>query len=456
MLNRLRHAECRKVTPVLDGEENGKKWELKYQQPEACKNACENAISVLCGLPGTGKTTTLRATVSSFVNAGMKVVVLGPTGAASKRASSIINAGSIDEAIPCYTVHSYLGYNPAFDKFKYNRRNKRCDADVVVVDEFPMLDTILARNIVESIDHRKTRLVLQGDPHQLPSVSAGNIGHDIIRSGVFKQVMLDKVLRQGANSGIVHNANRVIKGEKLITADPVTGETFTDFFFVNKEGENGQEEARDYIKTIVHKKLVERRGYDPMKDIQVLCPGHKSIIGVKELNKHMQELLNPNGKKMASWLRVGDKVVNNKNNWNLNIVNGDVGYIIGHKMERDSDGELDNRYDVDFGPGAGPNGDGIVSLTIDQLTNLSLGYASTVHKSQGSEYRCVIMPLFCAHYTLLYRNLLYTGMTRARELLVLVGEKKALGMAIRNNSPSKRMSNLETILRTADTYFTGI
>jgi exodeoxyribonuclease V alpha subunit len=238
---------------------------------------------------------------------------------------------------------------------------------------------------------------------------------------------------------------------KLIEKDPATDAAFTDFFWVPR---TDTKEAQKYILDLMNGKLKEKRGFDSLKDIQVLSPGKAGDIGVNELNKQIQNLLNPDGKKVSSFMRINDKIVNNKNNQDLNIVNGDIGYI--RKVTKEYCREINDHitaYEIQYGEGSGPTGNGYVICDSDALSNTSLAYATTVHKSQGSEYPCIIMPVFCTHYTLLFRNLLYTGMTRAKSLLVMVGEPKALGIALRNNSPSKRVSRLCPILQNAHSYF---
>lgn len=443
LMTRLRNTKCQKIEPITEG--------LKHLQPDACINACTHSLSVLSGGPGTGKTTTLKAICRSFQKAGMKVVVIAPTGAASRRASNVINDGTSNTRISCYTVHTFLGYNPAINKFRKNRFSKIKDVDVIVLDEMSFMGTVMARDFFEAVDHNKTRVIIVGDHNQLPSVQAGNFAQDVISSGVFPGVVLDVVLRTGPNSGIAKNANRIIKGMKLLDKDPDTGEAFTDFFWVKRE--TGLD-AQKYILELMNGKLKDKRGFDSLKDIQVLSPGKAGDIGVKELNKQVQNLLNPHGKKVSSFMRINDKIVNNVNNSEYNIVNGDIGFLRKHYFQYDPEvNDEVNTYELQFSNGSGVTGNGNVKCGADILANCSLAYATTVHKSQGSEYPCVLMPLFCTHYTLLYRNLLYTGMTRAKDLLVLIGESKALNIAIRNNSPSKRVSRLCPILQNAHNYF---
>lgn len=420
LLARLMRKGCDRIEPDTEG--------LLYQQPEAVKKACTKPVSILRGQPGTGKTTTLRRVVSSFDKAGMKGVVLCPTGKARKRADEVINGPDENyrNAPVCSTIHRGLEYSMKAGGFQRNYENP-LDVDYVVADEFPMSGCLLSRSLFMSIKPGKTRLVLCGDDNQLPSVEPGNVMHDMIKSEVFPDTNLTNILRQGKDSGIAYNSSLMLRGLRPIKEDPKTGERFRDFFFVPRES-HGKSVSTflDYVCD----KIPEKYGYDPINDIQVLSPGKKSDVGTKNLNDLLRDRLNPGGNPGFMGFKVKDKVINRVNNLGLGIVNGDVGFVkeVGKK------GMI-----VDFGVGD-------TQITAGDKVSLHLAYCFTVHSSQGSEFPVVLTACHKTHYQLLFRNLIYTAVTRARNLSMVIGEPKAFLGAIERTVVDKRQTGLARLL----------
>lgn len=423
----IHQAGCQKVEPLLDG--------LKHRQPEAVINACTKPVSILTGPAGTGKTTTLKNVIRSFSAAGMQGAVACPSGKAAKRANNSIN----DEVklVNCSTIHSLLQYDPYSNGFVFNRYNKFHNLDYIVVDEYPMTDLMICRDLLSAIEAGGTRVIFSGDPNQLPSVDPGSIGRDLLMVPQLPAVTLDVVLRQGAKSGIVINANRVLAGQTFIKKDPHTGEDFTDCFFTQRPDENQTfQTILNWMNPDNKNGIPQKRGWNPVDDIQCLSPGKKSHCGTQQMNEALQKVFSKSQRQMFNFT-LGDKVINNENNKQLGIVNGDVGIIRDMLV---SGSTSDHRLVVDFGYQQATH------MTYEQSRALNLAYCFTVHKSQGSEYKAVLGPIHMCHSILLTRNLLYTWMTRASELFCLVGDPKALEIAIRNDSPARRKSRLRVIL----------
>lgn len=415
LLRRFRKGHCDPIPAVADG--------IDGDQIFAVENACNNPISILYGNPGTGKTRTVQRIVKSFDNAGMKGLVLTPTGKAAKRSNEVLleDGASYHNMPKCQTTFRGLGWKNG--SFTFNHENI-LPYDYVVLEESSMLGIEDFTNVMLAIDPEKTRVVMVGDPYQLPSVSPGNVLYDCILSGKLPKVGLTKIRRQGPNSGIVYNANRILHGKMPLPVNEETGERFTDFYFIATKNES------ETVERIINWNCgsIERdRGYDSLMEIQTLSPGHKGLSGTVELNNRIRARINPSGKEGFRGFRVGDKVINRRNNYNLDIVNGDVGKVLSvaqYGME------------VDFGLGRP------VVIDKDIGDSIQLAYAYSVHGSQGSEYKCVLMPFHMTHYKMLFQNLAYTGVTRARLLVMCVGDTAAYKRAIEETVTDKRQTGL--------------
>jgi exodeoxyribonuclease V alpha subunit len=423
---KLLKAKVEKINPEIES--------LKYKQPLAVENACNESVSIITGPPGTGKTTTLRKVIDSFIKAGLTGRVFSPTGKAAKRADEVINSGrSFVDAVKCSTVHAGLQWEGASQSFAFNRLNRLKD-DYIVLDEFPMQDAENFRDLVEAIKPGKTRLVLCGDPYQLPSVGPGNVARDLLSTGKIPTVALDVILRTGENSGITYNANRIFNGLDVCKTDPVSGKDFKDFFFVARKNEDAT--CKSIIQYITED-LPQKRNFNPLQDIQLMCPGKISFCGTKNMNRALREVLVPTKTTQVGGFQIGDKLIHLRNDRARNLVNGDVGFV-----EDVIKGERGGHLVINFGPRTGPNQDGIAEFRGEQLQKLQLAFALTVHKSQGSEFPVAILPIHTCHTILLTRNLVYTGLTRGKQLGLFVGDIEALRRAIWNNRSEQRMTGL--------------
>ncbi len=390
---------------------------LNELQREAVRLALVEKVSVLTGGPGTGKTTSMRALMRVLDVKKKKVILAAPTGRAAKRLSEATGS-------PATTIHRLLELRPG-GRAGFDRENQ-LDADIVIVDEASMLDVLLMNNLVKAIPNG-AHLLLVGDIDQLPSVGAGNVLGDIVNSRVVPVVRLDHIFRQGSGSAIVTNAHRINRGEF-----PRTGSEISDFFFFI---EDDTEKCGELVVDVVAKRIPAKFGFDAVRDIQVLAPMHRTNAGVTHLNLRLQEVLNPPSDRKperrtgGKLFRVGDKVMQLKNNYDKQVFNGDAGLITSIDSE-------DQLLQVQLEDGR------LAEYDFAELDELTLAYAVSVHKSQGSEYPVIVLPLVTGHFQMLQRNLVYTAVTRARKLVVLVGSKKALGMAVRNNKTSRRYSGL--------------
>lgn len=395
--------------------------QLSPRQTEAVEAALTNKVSVLTGGPGTGKTTALRALIQALRQTGHSFALASPTGRAAKRLGEATGQSA-------RTIHRMLGFNPS-QGWAHNEDNP-IPADFVIVDEASMLDEVLAYALFRAVDPR-SHLLLVGDVDQLPSVGAGDVLRDLIASGVFAVTRLDVIFRQAEDSTIIANAHRVNKG-----INPVFPEGAKDFFLFNV-GDDPERAAEIVIDLMVNR-LPNRFGVNPLEDVQVIAPMYRGAVGVAALNHKLQTALNPPGRLAerliaGRMMRVGDKVIQTVNNYDKEVFNGDVGRIRQFDMMNQT---LAVMYD-----------ERIVTYDWSEATDLLHAYAISVHRSQGSEYPIVVMPIVAQHYMLLQRNLLYTAITRAKQIVVLVGSKKAISMAVRNDAVSRRYTALASRLR---------
>jgi exodeoxyribonuclease V alpha subunit len=383
-------------------------------QRHAIKECFNKKILVITGGPGTGKTTIIKAIVDVFEKWGKGVLLAAPTGRAAKR----LNEATGKEA---KTIHRTLEFNPKLGTFRRGERHPLA-GDALVIDEFSMVDLPLMYHLVKAVPFWM-RLVLVGDKDQLPSVGPGNLLQDIIESGTVEVVRLDEIFRQEKDSLIVLNAHRVNRGEPLIY--PEKGAKESDFYFIHQEDE---EKAFKTILTLCTFRIPERFHLNPLStQIQVISPMYRGLVGVDNLNTELQKKLNPfqEGLKFGNReIRIHDKVMQIRNDYEKEVFNGDIG-LVSH-IDKQA-----YRVFVDF--------DGRLAVyERDEMDDIVLAYAVSVHKAQGSEYQAVVMPLLTQHYIMLQRNLFYTALTRAKRLSVIVGSYKALHIAIKNDKPVKR------------------
>jgi len=399
--------------------------ELSAEQQHAVRTALTNKITVLTGGPGTGKTVTVRIIIAALEAFQRRYALCAPTGRAAKRLSEAADR-------PAKTVHRLLEYSPQ-QGFQRNEEVP-LEVDCLIVDEASMLDLLLTNRLLKAVK-TATHVLFVGDVDQLPSVGAGDVLRDIIASDCVAVVKLTKIFRQAANSGIVVNAHRINQGQF-----PILNE-FGDFYYFSKEE---PEEAAALLVDIVKHRIPRKFKLDPLDDVQVMAPMYRGACGVSNLNEILQEALNPPAarkqeKRVGGRIfRVGDKVMQTRNNYDKDIYNGDIGRVVRINTVEQT---MTIRTDEQPGPGR--------SLTYDwvELDELVHAFAISVHKSQGSEYTAVVLPILTQHYLLLQRNLLYTAVTRAKKLVVLVGTRKAIWIAVKNDKVSERHSGLGIRLR---------
>ncbi len=396
---------------------------LAPMQLEAIKSAVSDKILVITGGPGTGKTTIIYAVIQIFQAAKARIALAAPTGRAAKRMSEATGMGA-------RTIHRMLEFS--WQKGGFQRNESRpVDADVVILDEVSMMDTVLMYYLVKAIPEGAT-LIMVGDSNQLPSVGPGNVLRDLIHSEMFPVVELKEIFRQARESLIVINAHRINKGlmpELLPQGEGGLG----DFYFIEQED---PDQGLYVIKELVSKRIPQRFSLDPVKDIQVLSPMHKGVLGTENLNRTLQNALNRSVGEMSrgdNVFRIKDKVMQTRNNYEKEVYNGDIGII-----ETIDEGRRELLVNYDGRQ---------VPYDYLELDEIVLAYAISVHKSQGSEYPAVVFPVLFQHYILLRRNLIYTAVTRGKRLVVMVGSKKALGTGIRNEDTGNRYTYLEERLK---------
>ncbi len=397
---------------------------LAGEQRRALETAVERPVAVITGGPGTGKTTLVRGLVRILHREDSPLLLAAPTGRAAKR---------LEEAAgrEARTIHRLLEFNPIERSWGRNAENP-LDAACIVVDEVSMLDVELGARLVEAVPSG-CRLVLVGDADQLPSVGPGDVLADLIVSGEVEVIRLDRIFRQGEGSLIAENAHRINRGLMPVYAQT---DRLSDFYFAVRPDVG---EAATTAVEMASVRIPERFGFDPLTEIQVLAPMHRGELGIARLNERLQEVLTPPGgpevRLGTRVFRVGDKVMQLRNNYELDVFNGDVGRIVSiDPEERELVVEYQGRE---------------VVYSSDDLEDLTIGYACTIHKAQGSEYAAVVVVLHDQHHLMLQRNLLYTAVTRGRRLVVLVGSRRALARAVRTESVRRRNTMLARRLREA-------
>ena len=393
---------------------------LSALQQSAVRAALTSKVSVLTGGPGTGKTTTVQMLINALLEGDHPFRLASPTGRAAKR---LAETTGVDAS----TIHRLLGYSPD-GGFEHDESDP-LPVDMVVIDEASMLDLWLFHNLLKALQPT-AHLLLVGDVDQLPSVGAGNVLRDVIDSGIASVTRLNQIFRQDDSSHIVSNAHRINQGRQ-----PVSDNQSNDFYFFNVADPEG---VADNIVEIVKTKLPQRAGFDPVEDIQVIAPMYRGAAGVNNLNERLQAELNGDPRQAqlkigARIFRVGDKVMQTRNNYDKDVFNGDIGFI--HSIDHS-----DNSLEIDF--------DGSrVHYEWSETSDLMHAYCISTHRSQGSEYPAVVMPILTQHYVMLQRNLLYTAITRAKRMVVLVGTRNALRIAVNNNNVAQRHSGLLHRLR---------
>ena len=389
-------------------------------QLEAIRTAISSKAMVLTGGPGTGKTTVAMGIISAYRKAGCRIILAAPTGRAAKRMSETTG-------MEAKTIHRLLEYKPP-EGYQKNEENP-LDGDVLILDECSMIDVMLMYNLLKAVPEHMT-LIMIGDTDQLPSVGAGNVLKDIIASERIPVVRLNRIFRQAQGSKIIMNAHRINKGEPI----DMRGGKESDFFFAGKES---NEEVVDTLVRFCTENLPRYYHVDAFQDIQVLTPMQRGICGAANLNQVLQEAMNPSKiflRRSGTQYRLHDKVMQIRNNYDKEVFNGDIGTICKVDME-------ERELTVDY------EGREIL-YDVSELEELVLSYATTIHKAQGSEYPIVVMPFTMSHFVMLQRNLLYTGVTRAKKILVLIGEKKAVSYAIKNETTGARNTKLARRLMT--------
>ncbi len=416
-----------------------RKIELSTQQYIAVETAAREQVMILTGGPGTGKTFVTRTIVTLWKAMGRKIACAAPTGRAAKRLTEMTG-------IEAKTIHRLLGFDPSKMGFKRDLNNP-LDCSAIVVDESSMVDLFLAHSLLKAIPD-KAQLLMVGDIDQLPSVGPGNVLKDLIASDKIPVVRLTQVFRQAASSAIVRTAHQINHGH-YPQLEPVSMKATSDCLW-----HSGGTEAEHGVQTICDliEHYIRLAGFNPATDVQVLCPMTRGLIGTRNLNKVLQQLINPPSEEKTelvrgdSILRVDDRVMQLKNDYNKEVFNGDLGLVmdldhIEKKAIINFDGATPRRRKTQ---GNAPHVDERdVVYDYADLNEITLAWATSIHKSQGSEYPVVILPIYTQHYVMLSRNLFYTGLTRAKQLALIVGSSKAIAIAVKQVKQQQRYTRLK-------------
>lgn len=395
---------------------------LSASQRDAIRLALESKVVVVTGGPGVGKTTLVNSILGIIRSRHLRVTLCAPTGRAAKRLTE-------STGIEAKTIHRLLEFDPQSFGFKRGRENP-IQTDLLVMDEASMVDVVLMNKLLPAIPD-SAGVIIVGDVDQLPSVGPGCVLSDIIESGAIPTVRLTEIFRQAAGSRIIVNAHRINKGELPLKDE---GKELADFYFIPAAT---AEDIHDKLLQVITERIPKRFGFHPVRDIQVLTPMNRGGLGARSLNAELQGVLNgkaePKVTRFGASFAPGDKVIQTVNNYEKEVFNGDIGRIVEVSSE---EGTLTVDYD-----------DRLVEYQFGELDEVSLAYATSIHKSQGSEYTAVVIPLAMQHYTMLERNLVYTAVTRGKKLVVVIGEAKALGMAVKNHKSHRRLTNLAGRIR---------
>lgn len=416
----LSHADSSNETVASDNRASTRETAIEYDEVQvaAIKEAVTSKVMVLTGGPGTGKTTTTKGIIAALKTMGLRVLLAAPTGRAAKRLSEATG-------LEAKTIHRLLEFNPK-DGCQRNEEHP-LEADALIVDECSMIDIILMNQLMKAVPPTM-RLVLVGDIDQLPSVGAGKVLRDLIDSQVIPVIRLTRIFRQAQSSRIVMNAHAINRGQ----FPDISNGSQSDFFFIDMDDSDA---IANTIVTLVNERL-PKAYHQPVSHIQVLTPMQRGVVGAANLNRVLQEALNPSNvylNRSGYTFRQGDRVMQLRNDYDKDVFNGDMGYI--NKVDAE-----DRTLQVNF--------EGrLVTYDVTELDELTLAYATTIHKAQGSEYPIVVMPVLMSHYVMLQRNLIYTGITRAKSICVLIGTKKALAYAIRNMVVLNRNTRLKERLK---------
>jgi len=399
---------------------------LSPSQRDAVTLALKEKVLIITGGPGVGKTTIINSILKIVQAKKIKVSLCAPTGRAAKRLTEATG-------LTAKTIHRLLEYDPRTHAFKHNQNNPLL-TDMLIIDEASMIDIMLWHNTVKAIPKHATLLIV-GDIDQLPSVGPGAVLADMINSQVIPVVKLTEIFRQAANSQIIVNAHRINQGQ--FPSQNAAPSELSDFYFIQAET---PEEIQEKLLYVVTEKIPKRFRFDPKSDIQVLTPMNRGGLGSRALNSILQAKLNPNPEpkisRFGTTFAPGDKVIQNVNNYDKDVFNGDIGIITNIDLEESV---------------AKINFDGrIVVYDLNEFDEIALAYATSIHKSQGSEYPVVVIPISTQHYMLLARNLIYTAVTRGKRLVILIGQIKALAIAINNASVKARVTNLKAQLQSFD------